>query len=416
MKILHVSSMYFPAIGGSQKHSQDLSEELVRLGEEVHVFTTEALNVTNLGSVFPGNKQLPSYEIINGVHVRRFKINYFLHNFLFNKLIKLRGGYRLLKLLFGPALEFRKNGPLVSHLPQAIRQLKPDIVTAFTNSSFLTYLCHKACRRCGIPLIIIPITHLSEPWIHHPFLLKILSQCNGVIACTEFERKFLTGKGIPKDKVHTLPLGNNSQEYINKDALTLRRKLNLETDPVISYIGRKVKGKGIDTLIAAMPSVWKEYPQTRLLLVGQRSEYFDNVLLPQIRQLPASQKDKVIVIDAFGEKEKYDYYAVSDIVIMTSCVDCFGLVYLEAWLCGKPVIACHNYPQESIIDDMINGCLTEYGDPGQLAQTIARLLADPGLREKMGKAGKEKVEKQYNLRTYAQNIRLLYRRVQDRPL
>ncbi len=76
MKILHVSHQYFPSIGGNQYHNQLMSEKLAELNEEAHVFTSHTLHMEEFSSPNPTLRNLPLKEIINGVRVRRFRINY----------------------------------------------------------------------------------------------------------------------------------------------------------------------------------------------------------------------------------------------------------------------------------------------------------------------------------------------------
>ena len=67
MHLLHVSHQYAPAIGGSERYITDLSEEMVRRGHHVDVFTSRAVDYLTWKSALPGR------ETINGVQVRRFK-------------------------------------------------------------------------------------------------------------------------------------------------------------------------------------------------------------------------------------------------------------------------------------------------------------------------------------------------------
>ncbi len=73
VKILHVSHLYYPSVGGNQYHNQLMSEKLAEMGEEVHVFTSLATDMQHFSSFDPSLQNLPEQETKNGVHVRRFK-------------------------------------------------------------------------------------------------------------------------------------------------------------------------------------------------------------------------------------------------------------------------------------------------------------------------------------------------------
>jgi glycosyltransferase involved in cell wall biosynthesis len=81
---------------------------------------------------------------------------------------------------------------------------------------------------------------------------------------------------------------------------------------------------------------------------------------------------------------------------MPSRYDSFGIVYLEAWKCGKPVIGARVGAIPEVIDDGKDGLLVEFGNVDQLISTIRHLLRDADLRREMGEAGRKKVEEKFN--------------------
>jgi glycosyltransferase involved in cell wall biosynthesis len=96
---------------------------------------------------------------------------------------------------------------------------------------------------------------------------------------------------------------------------------------------------------------------------------------------------------------------------MVSNTDSFGVVYLEAWASGKPVIACRNTPQEGLIDDGADGLLVEYGNSEELAHAIRQLLSDRGLRSRLGETGRRKVRAHYTWKRIAAQVRDEYRKL-----
>ena len=411
MKILHVCQLYYPSLGGNQIHIQLLSEKLVQLNNEVHVFTANALVPSQFTQEDHSFKPLPKEETINGVHVRRFDINYRLQHFLFKGLYKMRGGFRALHFFLGQSHDYWQTGPLVFKMLMSIRRLKPDLIVAVLNYSFTTYVCYLAKKLFGFKLIVMPIIHISDPRMSHSFLKKIYQSADGLIACTEFEKRYLVSQGVPEGKIEIHPLGIESGIFDGQDAANLKKRYHIGEAPIVAYIGRKVKHKGIESLIEAMPDVWRDFPQAKLLLAGQTRSDFLPILEKCLSKLKPDELGKVIHVEHFDETEKKDFFAAIDIFVMASEIDCFGIVYLEAWLSGKPVIACKNTAQETIIDDGVNGLLVEYGNPGDLVKALKVLLRDSSLRERMGQAGRVKVKEIYNLDTYARRIYEGYRRL-----
>jgi glycosyltransferase involved in cell wall biosynthesis len=408
MKILHVSHLYYPSIGGNQLHNQLMSEKLAQLNEDVTVFTAHAFKVEHFFQPDKALSQLPYEEMVNGVRVQRFDINYGLMSVLLQKKFKIRGIYRLFKALTGQTFGYWEHGPVVLRMLPAIKRLKPDFMLATNNYFFTTYLCYLAKKFYKIPLVYMPITHIAERWTYHPFAQKICNAADLVIACTEFEKKHLMRQGVVENKIKVLPIGIDSTELTDGDGQRIKQKYHLNDGPIIAYFGRKVPHKGIETLIDCMGIVWREFPNAQLLLAGQVTDYFVGTINQHINQYSEEVKKRIINIDNFEESEKKDFYAAIDIFAMPSTIDCFGIVYLEAWASAKPVIACKNTPQESIIRDGVDGLLVESEDKEELAAAILKLLRDGNLRLKMGQNGKEILSAKYNINTYGESLRREY--------
>jgi glycosyltransferase involved in cell wall biosynthesis len=316
--------------------------------------------------------------------------------------------YRLFKAISGQTFGYWEHGPVVLGMLPAIRRLNPDFILATNNYFFTTYLCYLAKKLFRIPLVYMPITHIAERWTYHPFSKKIFKAADLIIACTEFEKKHLIKQGVEENKISVLPLGIDASGFTNADGKKIKDRYGLKGGPVIAYFGRKVPHKGIETLIDSMGLVWKEFPDAQLLLAGQVTDYFVATIRQHIAQYSPEEQKRVINLDDFAESDKKDFYAAIDIFAMPSTIDCFGIVYLEAWASGKPVIACKDTPQESIIRDGVDGLLVEPEDKADLASAILKLLRDRDLISRMGQNGKEILNKKYDINLYGQNLRREY--------
>lgn len=414
MKILHVSPLYYPSIGGNQYHVQLMSEKLAWLGNEVHVFTSRAVHPRYFRTPDTNINDLPLEEVINGVHVRRFRINYRLLDFTWQRNIKVRGVYRLFRALTGNTFELWEHGPVVWGMLSAIRRLKPDVILAANNYSFTTYLCYLAKKFFKIPLVLMPIIHPADPWTNHPSLKIMYDAADLLVACTDFEKKHLLKLGQGESNIEVLPLGIDPDIFRGAEGEKARRKYHFEEGPVVAYFGRKVLHKGIETLIDCMGLIWRECPDARLLLAGQADDHFAPGMQEHIDQYSATEKQRIINIADFDEEEKGDLYDAADVVAMPSNVDCFGIVYLEAWAGGKPVIACKNTPQETIVRDGIDGLLVEYRNKEQLAEAIVKLFKDEDLRKRMGREGRQILQTKYHVNVYGANLQEAYRKLLER--
>ena len=82
-------------------------------------------------------------------------------------------------------------------------------------------------------------------------------------------------------------------------------------------------------------------------------------------------------------------------LVVPSKFESFGIVLLEAWTHGKPVIACRDTATACVVDDGVDGFLSEYGNSAELAGLIVRLLTDEPLRRALGARGQRKVGERY---------------------
>lgn len=90
-----------------------------------------------------------------------------------------------------------------------------------------------------------------------------------------------------------------------------------------------------------------------------------------------------------------------------------GLINLEAGACRKPVVATRVGGIPEVVEDGVNGFLTEPGDIDALAEKVAALIADPNLRTRMGEAGRARVERDFTTRPVREFEALLLSHVRD---
>jgi glycogen(starch) synthase len=125
--------------------------------------------------------------------------------------------------------------------------------------------------------------------------------------------------------------------------------------------------------------------------------------------LPTKEWEWLHVLGPVSEEEKRDLLAAADVFAMPSRTDSFGIVYLEAWLYGKPVIGARTWGVSDVIADGHDGLLVPFGDVPALAKAIAELLDDPQRRSEMGKRGQRKVLQYHTWEVKYPHVRDLYR-------
>jgi glycosyltransferase involved in cell wall biosynthesis len=409
MKVVHITPLYPPSIGGNQLQTALLSEEMAKLDVDVTVYTTNVVDLMDLYKKPASKFLLKSFEVRNSVKVKRFDVNNGLRRFLFEKLYKIRGGYRLVQTLLGDLTEYWRHGPITLKMFWELMKDKPDLVMVSNNYAFQGVIGFFAKHWFNMPFVFIPITHIHHPSAYDPAVKKILEKADSVIACTEFEKQFLIKQGLPEQKIVSIPLGIDCR--FASSAYDFRKEYGLSQELIVGYIGRKIDKKGVNHLVEAMRIVWKRYPQTRLLLAGKLEKDYEGTFDALIKSLSSDEQKRLIVINEMDDNQKNGMYRALDLFVMVSQIDSFGIVYLESWLFGKPVVGARNTPQETVIDHEHDGLLVEYGNVSELAQAIEKILSNKFFRETLGRNGQEKVLQKHQIGYYARCVLNEYEKV-----
>jgi glycosyltransferase involved in cell wall biosynthesis len=130
--------------------------------------------------------------------------------------------------------------------------------------------------------------------------------------------------------------------------------------------------------------------------------------------LPESRSNRVTLLSDFEEDLGPGLVAAGDLLVLPSGRDAFGIVFVEAWACRKPVIGVNLGATASLIQHEQDGLLVRYEDPADLANAILRLLGDPTLRTDMGLNGFRKVRESYSWSIIARRYREIYLDLIDR--
>ncbi len=409
MDILHVVHGYYPAIGGSERLIQRVSEDLHRnYDDRVTVFTADGHN--NELFVDPAQPRLPATTSeLNGVTIRRFAV--------FNRLGKpLYHLQRLAYLLHLPGNQHLRtlyNGPIMPGLRQAIETAECNIVAAAAFPLLHMFTTLKACQRSQKRLVFIGALHPMNAYNYQrPMIYQAISQANAYIALSSYERDYLIQEwGIRPEKITVIGAGVDAERYIQADTVTFRQQHGLEDYPVVAFIGQQGRNKGIDTLILAMKHVWRKLPEVRLLIAGSKTHFTQQLQQIITSELSPAEQARIIYKHNFTEEEKPLLFAACDLFAYPSRYESFGIAFVEAWAAGKPVIGCRAGAVPTVIDENKDGLLVPADDSQALAQALLKLLNNQTLRRQMGQAGQEKVLLNYTWDIVTARWRQVYEQV-----
>lgn len=179
------------------------------------------------------------------------------------------------------------------------------------------------------------------------------------------------------------------------------------------FVGRFEKRKGIDLLLAALPTLMEKYPQLDALLVGDHAIPFESGAPIKDRFLAAHAGkdwlDRVVFTGVVDDSTLHANYRDCDIFVAPSRYESFGLIFLEAMRFGKACVGTQVGGIQEVIDNGRTGLLCASEDMQALQAAIARLVESPDLRHSLGNAARESFELSFSSETMALHIAQKYR-------
>ena len=413
MRILHVNAAYVPFVGGAETYVQAMSERLAREGHSVTVATTDAAQVQCFWDPHGVRIQEPEAEI-HGVRVMRSRLAH-LPLAPWSHYLLRRVAADLDRLPFDslPILQrLARYMPWVPDLDRALAGLRPafDLVHAVNVSlEGPAIVAARYAHSRGLPLVVTPFVHVGPRAIQRyytmPHQMALLQDADRVIVQTEIEASELVRLGVLPERIVRLGMGVDADAPVGSDGRRFRAELDIGA-PIVTFMGAVTDDKGAVHLVRAMQRLWLEGQEAVLVLAGPSvtPTTFERVF----GGLPEADRARIRRLGPVTGQLKQDMLAATDVFVLPSRVDSFGIVYLEAWTHGVPVIGCRSGGVPDVIEDGQDGLLTQFGDVPGLASAIASLLADPERRRAMGSRGKAKVEARYTWDTLYRRLHSVY--------
>ncbi len=208
------------------------------------------------------------------------------------------------------------------------------------------------------------------PFVYRNCLFSVLSQGT---------RDDLRGRGIPGDHIRVIHSGLSQEHY------SAPEKKPFADHPLLVYLGRVKKYKGIEIGIRAVERLRGKYPGIECRIVGTGDH------LPQLRRFVSRLGlEKNVTFPGFiPEQEKVELLQRAHLLLYTSPKEGWGLSVIEANVCGTPALASDSPGlRESVVDGK-TGFLVPHGDVQALAGRMDALLSDPCLYARMRAAAVE---------------------------
>lgn len=361
MRILRVVSDLYPTVvGGIGIHAHEMSRIQSDMGNEVTVLTFAPKNAEHLKKI--------DYKLIQIPFLFKLWGNTFSFSFPF-KILRIKDNF--------------------------------DVIHAHSHLFFSTNICAFIRKFNSTPLIITNhgIMSASAPdWFNLLYLKTIgkwtLNAADGILCYTKDEKeKLIEILHIDESKIFIIPNGVDTDQFHPGTR-------NLDTDTInLLWVGRFVKGKGVEYIIRAMDILVKEYPNLHLILVGDGPEK------DRICKLITDFKinDYVRIIDFIPYDEMPDIFQHGDIFILPSLNEGVPRTVLEAMSCGLPVVISDLSHLKDLIDG--GGLMFQKKDVEGLSKILESIINDPAKREEMGQKARDKILKEYSfIKTVTETI------------
>ena len=361
--VLLLSNAYWPSIGGIENSLRHLAQEAQIAGDNVEII------VSDIG--LEGPQKGHSSTIVDDVVVSRYPLQPISVKFfsIFNVFVS---NYHLYKILKSKC----KHSPdtvviarfhfaaLIAHFAgfKHVRYLVPSVFSEQVAHEYSALSPWKVKLRLKLKTALHSKIQRSALLSSRVFVFSetMKKQCSNLAGQSSVSYSIVK-PGVNIERFH--PVEHSERER-------LKLKLNLPVDkPLVLFVGRFVKAKGVDLLLCAVNKVKQPY---HLVLIGSGEEQADYEALIQSLNIA----HKVTIVPPLREVEQY--YRCADSFVMSSCYEPLGQTILEAFASGLPLIAfkksetVNTATQELGMDDFINYAIAHSSK--ELAMAIERRL------------------------------------------
>ncbi|MBS1718159.1 MAG: glycosyltransferase family 4 protein [Armatimonadetes bacterium] len=391
MRIMMLSWEYPPRIvGGISPHVYELSQQLAKLGVEIHVIT-KATPLAPIEEIEP-----------SGVHVHRVQPtehpNDFIHEIqLLNDATELK-----VRQLLEESLP--TGTPTIFHAHDWLSlDSARDLKYEYSLPLVATIHATEEGRHGGIFNDTSRYIHEQEYWLTY--------EAWRVIVCTHFMKgEIQRSFNCPADKIDVIFNGVDPAkfqfEWSAEGRAARRAQLAKPDEQIVIYVGRFVREKGIQVLLNCASAVLARRPKTKFVIVGggarDRFEKFVEW---------AGLSDNVVFTGFQSNRPLHELYRCADVAVFPSLYEPFGIVALEAMAAGVPVVASDAGGLREVVVHDYTGTSSYANDPESLAWAILRVLEDPVRAKNLNECAQGRLGTDFNWANIAAQTLEVYERV-----
>lgn len=235
-------------------------------------------------------------------------------------------------------------------------------------------------------------------------LVEEYDLADAIIVPSQYVAGTYVRHGISRDKLHVVPYGVDLPRFAAREVKEeVPEKVTDKAFRAI-YVGKVIPRKGIHYLMEALEQL--SLGSSELLIVGViDNDYYEKLM-------PLALRTNVRFFGRIPQAELWQYYRESDVLVLPSLADSFGLVVVEAMAAGLPVIVSENTGAKELIQDGKEGFVTPVRDSKALADRLRWLCENPRKRVQMGRNAADRVQ-QFTWAEYGRRLLEAYDDILD---
>jgi len=349
MKVLIVLTYYRPHTSGLTIYAERLAKGLVARGHDVTVMTSH--------THVPRSHPVDTME--DGVRVVRVPVFFRISK----GVIMPTFGLWATRLVL-------EHDVVSLHLPQFDAAGVAARGRLFGKPTTLTYHCDLKLPPGVFNRVVNRVVHVMNRLAGH-LTDRVVAYTEDFATNSPFLQRF-------SEKIEVIPPPVEVPE-IGKGAVAAFRKMeNLDEDgPVIGMAARLAAEKGVEVLLKALPRILEEYPKARVLFAGQyRDVMGEEAYAQRLAPLFQEYEDHWTFLGVLRPVQMAAFYPNLDVIVVPSLnsTESFGLVQVEAMLCGTPSIASNLPGVRQPVEQSGMGEVVPIGDSEALAEAILRVV------------------------------------------
>ena len=239
------------------------------------------------------------------------------------------------------------------------------------------------------------------------------------ILCVGYQESMLVQERLPDSRVVYLPNGADTRRFSKGDGVAFRDKHNIPRDAkVVLTLARIDAQKNQHMPTRVLPSLRDIESQTHLLIVGNvTNPSYHKELLKIVETAGLGNHVTIVPGIPSDSQDLVDAYHAADVFLLSSLHEPFGIVILEAWSAGLPVLASNVGGLPHFVEHGLDGLLFDPNDDDSLIRVFHQLNSDEALTRSLAEAGRAKAVSEYDWDVVTRKLLSIYEEViRENPL